>query len=412
MKIIELCVENVKRLKAIQIFPGDRSTVVITGANGVGKSSVLDSIMCAIGGAKNIPDVPLRKGEKKGKIKLDLGDMVVERTFTEAGGGVLTVESKGLLSVFKKPQAMLNKLFNGLSFDPTEFIRQDKRAQFDTLQSMVTLDVDIDTLNGQRAFAESQRADTNRDVKRLRVKRDESNLDDCDVVPVRVDTAELMKELDAGREYNEENKRFGDYLKVKLDQIIEINKKIKDLSAEKSDVEEAVRKAQDEVTSRVDKDVDSIRAKIANAGETNRLAAMYDDHERVKAEHEKAVALSGTLTDKMKAIDKRKADALESATFPVDGLSFGDGEVTYNGLPLDQASSAEQLRVSLAIAMAANPELKVILITDGSLLDSKSMEIIEEMAGSGGYQVWVEVVDETGKVGIVIEDGSVQVDNG
>jgi len=45
-------------------------------------------------------------------------------------------------------------------------------------------------------------------------------------------------------------------------------------------------------------------------------------------------------------------------------------------------------------------------------LDSKSMEIIEEMAGSGGYQVWVEVVDETGKVGIVIEDGSVQVDNG
>ena len=41
---------------------------------------------------------------------------------------------------------------------------------------------------------------------------------------------------------------------------------------------------------------------------------------------------------------------------PVEGLSFSDdGSVTFNDLPLDQASHAEQIRVSMAMAMALIP---------------------------------------------------------
>jgi hypothetical protein len=54
---------------------------------------------------------------------------------------------------------------------------------------------------------------------------------------------------------------------------------------------------------------------------------------------------------------------------PIDGLSLESGRVMFNGIPLDQGSSAEQLRVSTAIAMSSNPELRVIRIKDGSLLD-------------------------------------------
>lgn len=51
-------------------------------------------------------------------------------------------------------------------------------------------------------------------------------------------------------------------------------------------------------------------------------------------------------------------------------------------------------------------------IKDGSLLDSKSMQIINEMAGTNDYQVWIERVDESGKVGFYIEDGNVTAVNG
>ena len=50
MKIVSLQAENFKRLKAVEIKP-DGSTVVITGKNAQGKSSILDSIFAAVGGA-------------------------------------------------------------------------------------------------------------------------------------------------------------------------------------------------------------------------------------------------------------------------------------------------------------------------------------------------------------------------
>ena len=57
--------------------------------------------------------------------------------------------------------------------------------------------------------------------------------------------------------------------------------------------------------------------------------------------------------------------------------------------------------------MAANPELRIIRSYDGGLLDSKSLGAIAAIAGSKGWQFWVESVDESGKVGFVIEDGEV-----
>ena len=41
------------------------------------------------------------------------------------------------------------------------------------------------------------------------------------------------------------------------------------------------------------------------------------------------------------------------------------------------------------MAMAMNPEVRVIRITDGSLLDSANMELIEQMAVDNDFQVWL-----------------------
>jgi hypothetical protein len=65
----------------------------------------------------------------------------------------------------------------------------------------------------------------------------------------------------------------------------------------------------------------------------------------------------------------------------------------------------------MVLAMAANPELRVIRIKDGSLLDADNLALIDEIAKNGDFQVWIECVDSTGKVGFYIEDGEIAAVN-
>jgi hypothetical protein len=73
MKIIALQSENVKRLKAVHIKP-DGSMVVIRGDNGAGKSSVLDSIMYALGGTALCAPQVIRNGQEHAEVTIDLGE--------------------------------------------------------------------------------------------------------------------------------------------------------------------------------------------------------------------------------------------------------------------------------------------------------------------------------------------------
>jgi len=120
------------------------------------------------------------------------------------------------------------------------------------------------------------------------------------------------------------------------------------------------------------------------------------------------------LNETLELIEIEKADALEASPLPVKNL-----RITPDGLmvvadvdklvPFCQASAAQKLRISLGIAMAANPTLRVIRIADGSLLDDSSMQIIRDMAKAQDFQVWVEYAsrNDQDRMGVYIEDGSV-----
>ena len=55
VKINQLEIENVKRIKAVKIEPAQNGLTVISGRNGQGKTSVLDSIAWVLGGEKYRP---------------------------------------------------------------------------------------------------------------------------------------------------------------------------------------------------------------------------------------------------------------------------------------------------------------------------------------------------------------------
>jgi ATPase subunit of ABC transporter with duplicated ATPase domains len=150
-----------------------------------------------------------------------------------------------------------------------------------------------------------------------------------------------------------------------------------------------------------------IKERMAKAEEINRQVRAnrtYKETEAKAAEYKKQ---ADDLTKQIEAIDEDKEKQLKAAKFPVDGLSFDSEGVLYNGVPFGQASQAERIRVSVSIAAALNPKLRIALIRDGSLLDSESMKLLNELAAEKDMQIWIEsVMDEKEPGCIFIEDGS------
>jgi len=153
-----------------------------------------------------------------------------------------------------------------------------------------------------------------------------------------------------------------------------------------------------------------IREEIAKARENNRALVERANAIAARAALTEEATLLEEESDALTAaINKRnveKVAAVAAAELPVEGLGFGDDEVLLNDLPFDQASDAEKLRTSVAIAAAMAPKLKVIRIRDGSLLDSSGVKALAEFAEKHGLQIWREVVSDGGATGIVIEDGA------
>ena len=155
-------------------------------------------------------------------------------------------------------------------------------------------------------------------------------------------------------------------------------------------------------------DTSKLERQLSGIEATNAAIRANEQAKRTVAKRDELSAAWDATSEEIDALDRLKADALAAAKLPVDGLGFDDGGVTFNGVPFSQASSAEQIRVSLAMAMALNPQLRVVRILDGSLLDDDSMRQVAEMASAADYQVWIERVSDDSATAVVIEDGTVQ----
>ena len=126
LRILRFQAENFKRLKVVSITPHG-NMIQLTGANGSGKSSVLDAIYAALAGKGAAPTVPIREGEESAVITLDLGRIKVTRRFTEHNTSLVVESEDG--AVFPSPQTMLDKLVGSLTFDPLEFTRLSAKEQ-------------------------------------------------------------------------------------------------------------------------------------------------------------------------------------------------------------------------------------------------------------------------------------------
>jgi predicted ATP-dependent endonuclease of OLD family len=409
MKIVSLAAENFKRLIAVEITPTG-NMVQITGKNGSGKTSLLDALWVALAGAGVAQPVPIRTGEKSARIRLDLGEIIVTRTFKKTEGGAvttaITVENADGAR-FPSPQRMLDDLLGSLSFDPLAFARMAPREQFNELRRFVP-GVDFDAIEAQNKADYATRTDVNR-----RWKQAETRAAAITVPPVTgepLDEAALVDELQRAGEQNaaiaravaakEASQRAEAQYLTEADHL---EQKARELRAAAK-----VEAAKPIPAAGVPVDVSAIRARIEKAHEAAGHRAKLDERERLRAEADALEAESAALSLAMEQREEAKQAAVAAAKMPVPGLGLADGAVTLDGVPFEQASDAEKLKVSVALAMASNPKLRVVRVRDGSLLDADSLQLLGEMADTFDMQCWVESVSNGEKVGFVIENGELK----
>ncbi|MDM8006092.1 MAG: AAA family ATPase [Phycisphaerae bacterium] len=448
MHIVELRAENVKRLRAVRITPEGR-LVTLTGRNGQGKSSVLDSIAYALAGKGVQPAAPVRRGEERAEVVLKLDDgKTVRRTWNANGGTALAVESPDGAR-YPTPQKLLDELVGTLSFDPLAFTRLHPRDQAATLKQLAG--IDLTALDDSRAANFNERTIVNRELKAAEaqfagmpeVEAPDNEMDITTIIGRQTEAAGILKANQEARGHVEQlrgrirngeehitglNQQRADQAKADAEAITRLERQLaeaKDTAARHEQEHQAAKAKAESLLAQIradlkaaeanaaalkDPNLEAINAELRQAEETNRCVRARKDRQAKAAAVADLWAKSESLTARLEEIDAEKAATITAAKMPVAGLGFDDNGVTLAGLPFDQASQAEQIRASAAIAAALNPKLRVMLIRDGSLLDRDSLAILAEMAEAHDMQVWLERVTDGQPVGIVIEDGEIKND--
>ncbi len=431
IKIIELHTRNVKRITAVDITPTSAVTI-IAGDNGAGKSSVLDSIRYVLAGTKAIPEEPLRQGAKSGRsvLKLD-GDkergilpLTVTRTFTQKGGS-LEIRSTETGEASPSPQAILDS-WRARFIDPLGLMRLDPKKQVEAMRELLGLD--FETMDAERQKAYDQRTIVNRDVASLQGRvRAIAKVEDAPEEEVSV--AELSVELQVRRTVNENHADARRDLlahEISHDGLREAALGLENAATElrnqlrvtEASLEKAVLKVKaygtaleekrEAVAALQEADTAEILSRIETAEEYNRKVRSNQQRAALIKELDTAEQGSEHLTALIDEIDAGKEVAIQGAKWPVIGMGFNASGLTWEGLPFEQASSSEQLRVSVAVGFAMNPILPVLLVYGGSLLDDDSMALLAELAEEHNGQIFIERVGDGDPSAIIIEDGHVK----
>ena len=444
--ITGLRIENFKKIVCFDMNP-DGSVITIAGKNGQGKSSILDAIMVALCGRVAMPDKPVRAGEPSAEIVLQVDGFTVTRKIKPDGSGSVTITTADG-STRPQPQAWLDAKIGKLTFDPSAFLRLKPVEQAEMLRKLTG--VDVADLDAEKSAVYQERLLVGRDrdaaqgaaqVMPFHADAPAAEVSMADLVAEQQEAAaaqsrkrELAAKADAEREAAKQKRARIVEIDHDLAQVDEATRlEIADLEqriaaakaraiAKTADLETRKRnnlifipgheKAESDAQSAADAimtaDPSEMQARIGSIETVNRKVR---ENAARKVAQERAELLAATYKDKSERLDAIAADKakrIAAAKMPVAGLGFSDdGAVTFRDMPLTQASQAEAIRVSMAIGLALNPELKIVLIRDGSLLDTDSRALVAELADNAGAQVWIEVVG-TDSGGVVIEDGKIK----
>ena len=405
VKINELLIENVKRVKAVQFEPSADGLTIIGGRNGQGKTSVLDAIAWALGGNNYKPSVPERDGA-----------LVPPNLHIELSNGLI-VERKGKNSTLKvtdpngnkSGQQLLNEFVSTLALDLPKFINGSDKDKADSLLKILGIGDVLAQLDVKENQLYAQRTEVGRIADRKKKAADEMPMYP-NVPKEPVSATELIKQQQEILARNGENERkrqdVNRYEQILANAQIAFDEAKAALQKAEQDCLTARKSAEDlhdESTAELEKNLVEIEAlnikiranstKEAAEVEANNLQQEYDG-----------------LTEQIESVREERSKLLDSAELPLPGLSVKDGKLIYNNMPWDGMSGSDQLKVATAIVRKLNPQCGFVLMDKLEQMDLETLQEFGAWLKQEGLQVIATRVSTGDECSIIIEDGMVKGD--
>ena len=400
VKINQLEIENVKRIKAVLLTPTPNGLTVIGGNNNQGKTSVLDTIAWALGGDRYRPSKPERDGSViPPRIKLTLSNgLVVERTGKNSALKVTDPTGQ------RAGQQLLNSFVEELALNLPKFMECTGKEKANTLLRIIGVGDQLAALEYKEKQLYNQRLTIGR-IADQKAKYAKELPFYADVPEKPISAMELIQRQQAILAQNGENQRKRERAALLEQRVEELTQRVAELSAQLGAAKADLAIARTSAEDLHDESVAQIEQDLQNIETINIKVRANNDREKAEEEATAYRDQYDSMTDELEQTRKAKIDLLNGAQLPLDGLSVEDGELTYHGAKWDAMSSSDQLRVSTAIVRALNPSCGFVLLDKLEQMDLNTLEQFGAWLEEQGLQAIATRVSTGGECSVIIEDG-------
>lgn len=410
VKINQLELENVKRIKAVKVEPTQNGLTVIGGKNGQGKTSVLDAIAWALGGDTFKPSRPQNdKSVVPPHLKVELSNGIV-------------VERKGKNSVLKVTdttgkkagQTLLDSFIEKLALNVPKFMASSDKEKANTLLQIIGVGPQLMELERQEKEAYQDRLMAGRIAdQKKKFAKEQVHYDD---VPEQlVSPQELINQQQAILAQNGENAR-------KREKVDQYEYQVHTLTEEVARIQQMLKEKRDALTKAtqnlaiaktdamdlVDQSTEELENNLQEIEEINRKVRANLDKQKAEEDARQAELEWENKDAVLKKVRQDKLDLLKGANLPLEGLSIEDSVLIYKGQKWDNMSSAEQLIVATSIVRKLNPECGMVLVDKLEQMDVDTLKEFGAWAEKEGLQIIGTRVSTGSECSIIIEDGYVK----
>ncbi|PKM72827.1 MAG: chromosome segregation protein SMC [Firmicutes bacterium HGW-Firmicutes-16] len=400
IKISQLELENVKRIKACAIVPAANGLTVIGGDNNQGKTSVLDGIAWALGGDRFRPSEPTRDGSVlPPSIHIELSNgLIVERKGKNSDLKVIDPDGN------KSGQQLLNEFVETLAINLPKFMQATNKEKADTLLQIIGVGAELYELERQESELYNRRLTIGQIADQKKKYAAEMTYHP-DAPKDLISASELIKQQQSILARNGENQRKRECRAHIQQEVIELEKQMRELQERLQIARENLVIAEKDAIDLQDESTEELELNITNIDSINIRVRANLDKEKAETDAQEYTSQYDGLTGEINGVRQKKMDLLNGAKLPLEGLSVEDGELTYKGYKWDGLSGSDQLKVATAIVRAVNPKCGFVLLDKLEQMDLKTLQEFGSWLEAEGLQAIATRVSTGDECSIIISDG-------
>ena len=414
IKINKLEIENVKRVKAVKLEPSQSGLTIVGGNNNQGKTSVLDSIAWALGGAAYKPS----KAERDGSVTPPHLHVVLSNG--------LVVERKGKNSDLKVTdpkgqkagQQLLDSFVEKLALDLPKFMEASDTEKANTLLNIIGVGSQLKELEQQEKEIYNERLAIGRIAdQKAKFAKEQEYFPDAPKDLISASTliqqqqeilarnGENQKKRDRLSEITFEKHRIFDEAQRLEEQIKSLQERLDERKKAYENVVKDEAIAMKTVNELQDESTEELEKSLADIEEINRKVRINLDKDRAEDDAREYQVQYDSLTGKLNDVRKQKTELLNDANLPLPELTVDDGKLLYKGQQWDNMSGSDRLKVATAIVRKLKPDCGFVLMDKLEQMDMITLKEFSEWLEKEDLQVIATRVSTGEECSIIIEDG-------